>query len=156
MLTSVSLPIHCLEDTLKQSKLTNLNLIVDRYPMVDLFILIVDRDGDGGRRTVLDNREHDMRAVLGRRGFIAQEAWQEVEVWALAGQALPNSWHWNEIRSERHPKERYFDRFVEGRGLANGPGGGRVELGRDVGRRVTVMEQQIHKTQHRCRSEGLE
>lgn len=85
--------------------------IIDQYPLVDLFLLIVDRDGDEHRRARLDNLQEQAATRLPTyRGFFAVHAWQEVEVWALAGCIdLPRAWQWQNIRSERDPKEAYFD-----------------------------------------------
>jgi hypothetical protein len=107
--------------------------IIDMYPMVHLFLLIVDRDGVEGRRQVLTALEAQAREVLGQgRTLLAENAWQEVEVWALAGQELPKGWKWQEIRAEVHPKEAYFVPFAEQRGLTDEPGQGRTTLGREA------------------------
>jgi hypothetical protein len=53
--------------------------------------------------------EEKAREVLSPpRLFLAANAWQEVEVWALAGidWKLKPKWIWDRIRSERDPKER--------------------------------------------------
>jgi hypothetical protein len=97
-----------------------IKLILDRYGMIDLFLLCVDRDGNENRRQVLDNLEERANHFLGgNRIFLAENAWQEVEVWALAGHELPGDWNWQEIREDDHPKERYFLPWAEQRGLAD-------------------------------------
>ena len=114
--------------------LVNLQTLVDRYALVDIFLLLVDRDGRTGRKEALNAREEQLRDRLGPdRILLGQEAWQEIEVWGLASQDLPDSWRWADIRAEPHPKEHYFDRYVDQRGIA-GLGGGRQLVGRDVGR----------------------
>lgn len=63
--------------------------ILRRYKgMVHLFLLLVDRDGDADRRAKLDHLESEARNELRRaaRVFLAEHAWQEVEVWILAGE----------------------------------------------------------------------
>lgn len=50
--------------------------------------------------------------------FFAENAWQELEVWLLAGHDLPREWSWQEIRQERDPKERYFVPFAKSRGYS--------------------------------------
>ncbi len=107
--------------------------ILDIYKgTFQLFLLIVDRDGNEGRRAGLDKLESRAAAKLAAsRVFMAENAWQEVEVWALAGQKLPAGWSWKEIRSELHPKERFFLPFAEMRGLSNEPGQGRKTLARE-------------------------
>lgn len=112
-------------------KLEMLDEIVrDNQGMVDLFLLCVDRDGELGRRTRLDDIEMHFAKKLGAGKFLAAEnAWQELEVWLLAGLDLPGEWKWQEIRQERDPKEAYFNRLVVSRKLQNDPGGGRKTLG---------------------------
>ncbi len=123
-----------LGDVAQATNWERINEIIDIYPMVDLFLLIVDRDGEEHRRARLDNIERLVAAILpvGRR-FFAEHAWQEVEVWALAGCVdLPREWKWRAIRSECGPKEAYFNPYVGRRGLQNEPGGGRRTLGKRV------------------------
>lgn len=116
-------------------KIDNLVDIVDRYPLVQLFVLVVDRDGDEHRRTVLDQREEDVRKKLRPgQGFFAVEAWQEIEVWVLAGQDLPGV-TWAEVRAERDPKERYFLPFATEASLTTALGGGLKQLGEESARK---------------------
>lgn len=92
--------------------------IIERYPMNDLFLLCVDRDGKSGRRSKLDELEEQAREILPpQKQFFAENAWQETEVWILAGHDLPKEWNWQEIRNERDPKEHYFDPFAIQKGL---------------------------------------
>jgi hypothetical protein len=103
---------------------------------VDLFLLCVDRDGNKHRRAVLDRLESLARAKLGSdRVFLAENAWQEVEVWLLMGHELPSGWDWNEVRAEVHPKERYYLPFAKLRGVAGLPGEGRQKLAREAAAR---------------------
>jgi len=85
--------------------------VIDMYPTVDMFLLVVDRDGVEGRRVALDRIERLGAEKLGSdRALLAENIWQEVEVCALAGQMkLPKNWSWAEVRQELHPKEVYFD-----------------------------------------------
>jgi len=108
--------------------------IIEMYRgMVQLFLLIVDRDGVAGRRESLNSIEAKVRGVLRDAScLLAENAWQEIEVWALAGQPLPKDWSWKAIRKEANPKEVYFAPFVAQRGLANEPGQGRATLGREA------------------------
>ena len=90
--------------------------------MIDLYLLIIDRDGKAGRRQRLDELEELAAKFLpANRAFFAENAWQEVEVWLLAGHKLPSDWSWQAIRAERDPKEFYFDPLVEQRGLHKKP-----------------------------------
>jgi hypothetical protein len=101
--------------------------VFDMYPMVDLFLLLVDRDGEPNRRQSLNHLETRAAEHLGNdRQFLAEHAWQELEVWALAGHDLP--WPWQEVREERNPKEVYFLPYARSRGLLDEPGQGRKTL----------------------------
>lgn len=102
--------------------------------MVQLFLLIVDRDGIATRRASLDTLEAKAGTVLPSDAVLFGElAWQEIEVWALAGVAsLPKPWKWNDVRQEPHPKERYFEPYAESMGLMDEPGSGRTTLGRNA------------------------
>ena len=108
--------------------------ILDQYKgMVQIFLLLVDRDGEEGRRQRLDSLESQATEYLQEsRVLFGENAWQEIEVWAIAGQDLPNDWRWSEIRSEVHPKEAYFEPLAESRGLTHEPGEGRKTLGREA------------------------
>lgn len=105
--------------------------------MTDIFILCVDRDGVTGRRRRLDEIEKEFGS--GDRAFLAENAWEEIETWALAGLDLPGKWRWREVRAEIHVKERYFDELARLRGLIGEPGGGRVELGEEAARRIDTI-----------------
>ncbi len=121
-------------DVVKQWE--TIRAIIERNRPTDLFLLCVDRDGHEPRRGVLDALEEKARGVLNPpRLFLAENAWQEVEVWALAGidWRLKPKWIWDRIRGERDPKERYFEPIVKARGLTESPGRGRKELGEEAG-----------------------
>lgn len=111
--------------------------ILDRYRnMVDCFLLIVDRDGVETRQERLNRLEAKARDFLGSPDrLFAENAWQEVEVWALAGlRDLPKDWAWKTIRGAVHAKEEFFERYVELRGLETEPFGGRQRLGEEAAR----------------------
>lgn len=95
--------------------------ILDQYRgMVDLFLLIIDRDGseNSNRRAKLDQLEQESRAVLPPgRALLGEHAIEELEVWVLAGHDLPAQWRWQDIRAERDPKERFFRPFAGQKGL---------------------------------------
>ncbi len=113
--------------------------VVDRYEgMIDIFILCVDRDGIQGRRQRLDQLEAEFGSGC---TFLAENAWEEVETWVLAGLDLPRQWRWADVRAEIHVKERYFDRLAKERGLDDGPGGGRKTLGDEAAHRVPAIRQ---------------
>jgi hypothetical protein len=117
--------------------------VLDRHRgMVDLFLLCVDRDGDVHRKAKLDSLEKfSSQDLASDRMFLGENAWQEIEVWALAGLVLPSDWNWQEIRREIHPKETYFDKIAEQRGLLDEPGGGRKTLGIEASRRYPRIRQ---------------
>src|SRR4029079_17619456 len=118
--------------------------ILDRYRgMFDAFLLVVDRDGMENRHRQLHSLEEQARQLLPPTGlFLAVQAFQEVEVWALAGMLdLPKSWRWAAIRSERDCKERFFLPYVQSRGLEWAPFGGRLDLGREAAGRYPRVRQ---------------
>jgi hypothetical protein len=115
------------------SKATNRELlgeiIEDNKWNVDLFLLCVDRD-----------LENHFNQLLGPGKFLAAEnAWQELEVWVLAGHDLIEGWSWQAIRNERDPKEAYFNPLVKHRKLEDDPGGGRRTLGIEAARKYRTI-----------------
>ena len=120
-------------------KLERISEIISRYDgMTQVFILCVDRDGNEGRRRGLDRLEDEFG---NGRAFIAENAWEELETWVLAGVDLPSDWRWADVRSEVQVKERYFDVLARERGVADGPGGGRKALGGEAARRIPAIRQ---------------
>jgi hypothetical protein len=117
--------------------------ILDRYSgMVDLFLLCVDRDGQAGRKDALTRLEELAAGLLpaGKR-LLGENAWQEIEVWVLAGHDLPSGWSWRSIREEVNPKEVYFEPFAKQRGVHQSPGGGRKTLAEQAARRYDRVRQ---------------
>ena len=113
--------------------------VVDQHEgMTDIFVLCVDRDGVQTRRNRLDQIEGEFGTD---RVFLAENAWEEIETWALAGLELPVGWRWADVREEPHVKERYFERLARERGVADGPGGGRRVLGEEAARRISAIRQ---------------
>ena len=113
--------------------------IVNRYEgMTQIFILCVDRDGKPGRRQGLDSLEDEFG---NGRTFVAENAWEELETWVLAGLDLPKDWRWAAVRAEIHVKERYFEPLAAQRGVADGPGGGRKALGEEAARNIPAIRQ---------------
>ena len=111
--------------------------IVERYMgMTDVFLLCVDRDGKKGRR----QRLNEIEAEFGASVF-AENAWEEIETWVLAGLDLPDEWKWNEVRAEIRVKEFYFDPIATQRGVADGPGGGRKSLSEEASLRIDTIRQ---------------
>ncbi|MCT7953050.1 hypothetical protein NG798_24950 [Ancylothrix sp. C2] len=118
-------------------KWENIESIIKQYPMVNLFLLCVDRDGKEGRKLSLEKIENQAAKILGERQFlVAESAWQEIEVWVLAGhQDLPNDYNWQEIRQEVNPKEAFFLPYAQQRNLLDAPGEGRKPLAEEAARR---------------------
>ena len=114
--------------------------IVEQYQgMTDVIILCVDRDGETAVRPRLDAIERNRKGD--RAAFLGQEAWEEIETWALAGLKLPPQWRWRTIRSEVQVKEIWFDKLVELRGLADAPGRGRKPLGKEAAAKIGAIRQ---------------
>ena len=123
------------EEVLKSSRIEQ---VIARYRMVSIFILCVDRDGKTGRRQRLNQIESefgDSQVIL------AENAWEEIETWVLAGLKLPGEWRWTDVRAEVQVKERYFDPFALQRGVSDLPGGGRKPLGEEAAQRITAIRQ---------------
>jgi hypothetical protein len=118
--------------------------ILERYGMIDLFLLCVDRDGQVGRAAELEQREIWMQPHLNpvRQQFLGTSAWQEIEVWALAGFSdFPQNWSWPEIRQEPNPKEVYFEKYAAQRGKSLELGAGRKSLGAEAARKYDRIRQ---------------
>ena len=115
-------------------------VIEQHQGMTDIFILCVDRDGVQGRRTRLDQLETEFSDG---RAFVAENAWEELETWVLADLALPQDWVWADIRAEVHVKETYFLPLARARGVADEPGGGRRELGKEAAASIAAIR-------HKC------
>lgn len=117
-----------------------LDEIIDRYRgMVDLFLLCVDRDGEPGRRAALDALEATATSAYPDRVFLAENAWQEIEVWVLAGHSLPTDWRWQAIRDHRDPKDAYYLPYAVERGVVREPAEGRKSLAVEACRRYQSM-----------------
>ena len=128
---------HLLGGVGEALKSERLKEVVDQHKgMIDIFILCVDRDGEFGRRQRLNQLEKHFGPSL-----LAENAWEEVETWALAGLDLPGNWRWQDVRAEAQVKEQYFEPLAAQRGLSDSPGGGREELGREASRRINSIRQ---------------
>lgn len=106
---------------------STIDTIVGKYPMVDLFLLMVDRDGDRLGNTVKARQ----REVEYPGRLVACLAVEEVEVWMLAlhrddlRQTLGA--RWPEVRAHHDPKEAYAAPFIQTKGWATGVGRGRKQ-----------------------------
>lgn len=117
-------------------KIDRLRAIVNMYRMVDLFLLCVDRDGELGRRRRLDQIEADFSPS---NLLLAENAWEELETWTLAGLDLPSSWNWKKVREDVSVKENYFDVYARSVGVHDGPGGGRRALGEQSAKHIDAI-----------------
>jgi len=120
--------------------------VVLTNPQVDLYLLVVDRDGEERDKSKrLQAREQDVQPLLRDPQILfGEQAHQEVEVWLLAGQDdLPTDWNWKDVRDEPDPKEMYFNAYVEEKGLRNSPGKGRKRLGEVAGRNYRTRVRQL-------------
>ena len=123
-------------EALKSSRMSE--IVRQHGGMTSMFILCVDRDGELHR--------HDRLRVLEKefgdgRVFLAENAWEELETWVLAGLELPDGWRWRDVRAEIHVKERYFDRVAKDRGVRRAPGAGRKPLGEEAAGRIAAIRQ---------------
>jgi hypothetical protein len=75
--------------------------------------------------------------------FLAIHAYQEIEVWALAGidWRHKRDWSWKRIRSERDPKEHYFEPIARHRGLLDSVAQGRKILGEEAASNYSRVRQ---------------
>ena len=115
-------------------------IVGENAAMRDIIILCVDRDGVTGRRQRLDDIEAEIQTQFGDSvHFLAENAWEELETWVLAGLDLPRSWRWADVRTEIHVKEQYFEPLAVMRGLAGSTGGGRRALAQEASRRILAI-----------------
>ena len=119
-------------------KMERMREIVKRYRQIDLFILCIDRDGDTNRRQSLDRLEAELN---NGQTFLAENAWEELETWVLAGLDLPKEWRWADVRAEVSVKERYFEPLAVQREVADTRGGGRKALGEEAARNIPAIRQ---------------
>jgi hypothetical protein len=93
--------------------------IVANYPMSDLFLVLVDRDGSEARAGLASSRETEHPGRL-----LVCLAVEEIEVWMLACHS--EAFAWRDVRSEIHPKERFANPFLKERAPQLDPGQGRT------------------------------
>ncbi|WP_224371568.1 hypothetical protein [Hyalangium versicolor] len=95
--------------------------IVEENPMVDLFLLVVDRDCnrfENEARAASREQEHPGK-------LLSCVAIEEVEVWMLALHREALGERWGAIRSDCDPKERYAEPFLREQGWLSQVGKGR-------------------------------
>lgn len=128
--------------------------VIDRYEMVDLFILCLDQDDrtDESAEDQIVELEEAMRNHLDRMGryedvFFAVVARREIEAWVLVGCEESGDWTYTEVRREPQVKERYFEPYAEQRGVDEGNFGGRGPLGEEAARNYKTIRQQCSELQ---------
>jgi hypothetical protein len=97
-------------------------------PMFDLFLVLIDRDGDARRSGVAGQRELEHQGRL----FICL-AIEEIEVWMLAIHSKDLNLSWSQIRSEIHPKEQIAEPFLKEKVLKLNRGAARDWAMRELG-----------------------
>jgi hypothetical protein len=102
--------------------------IVATYPMNDLFLVLVDRDGDERRAAVARAREAEQEGRL----FVCL-AIEEIEVWMLAIHSDRLGFTWGEVRAESNPKEQFANPFLRENAPRLDPGQGRAWAMRGLG-----------------------
>jgi hypothetical protein len=101
--------------------------VVGSFPMVDLFLVIVDRDGIESRAAVARAREAEHA-----RRLVVCLAVEEIEVWMLAIHHTSLDRPWREIREEIKPKDRFAHPFLKERAPKLDLGQGRVWAMREL------------------------
>ena len=104
--------------------------VVEDNAMVDLFVLIVDRDCDrynNSDRAGARGAEHRDKLVVA----LARE---EVEIWALALHRRRLDAPWKTVQQDCDPKEKYFDPFIRKMGWLETVGKGRKKAMQELGR----------------------
>lgn len=103
--------------------------IVEDNRMVDLFVLVVDRDCNRmGAESKARSREADHDAL------VASLAVEEVEVWMLALHRHQLGAPWRDVRRHCDPKEAYAEPFLARQGWTTDVGRGRKRAMREIGR----------------------
>lgn len=104
--------------------------IVQTNRMIDLFLVLVDRDAEEKRHAVAQARSAEHPGKL----FVCL-AVEEVEVWMLAVHRDSLGAPWKTIREERDPKERFAYPFLADRAPPLSLGNGRAWAMRPLGQK---------------------
>jgi hypothetical protein len=103
--------------------------ILQDHPMIDLFVLAIDRDCD----TFGNTAKAAARVASHAPRLLAVLAHQELEVWALALHRAELTAPWSAVREECHPKEALWDPFVTRKEWLTSVGRGRKHAMRALG-----------------------
>lgn len=128
--------------------------VVDRYEMVDLFILCLDQNhrSDEWAEDQVVEIEQTMQEHLAKRArpadaFFTVVAKREIEAWVLVGCEESGDWTYTEIRDDPGVKDHYFEPYAERRGVDEGQFGGRVPLGEEAARNYRTIRQHCEELQ---------
>lgn len=103
--------------------------VVELNPMVDLFLLVVDRDCN---RTSIEDKVKEIEARFARK-ILPTLAIEELEVWMLAVfEDSPLNAKWADVRSHCDPKETFAEPFLKSRGWYTEVGKGRKRAMREL------------------------
>lgn len=109
-------------------------IISDREAMFDLFLLLVDRDCNDGRKRGRNNVEMAKQREAENGGrLLACLAIEEVEVWMLALHRDELEARWSDVREDCDPKERYADVLLKEKGWLSTVGKGRKKAMEGLG-----------------------
>jgi len=123
--------------------------LIDENRLFDVFILCVDRDCHPTRQAKLTALEKKVNDTIGPKRFIALAAFEELEVWVLAG--LPDlNLPWKEVQEHCHPKEAYFEPAAIARKVVNSPGKGRKALATEAARAYSKRLRSLCPEIQRC------
>ncbi|MGZ3456933.1 MAG: hypothetical protein ACXU86_00335 [Archangium sp.] len=90
------------------------DIIRDRGGMFNLFLLLVDRDCNDGRKPGRNNVETARQREAENEGrLLACLAVEEVEVWMLALHRDELDARWSDVRQDCHPKESYAEPLLK-------------------------------------------
>lgn len=116
--------------------------IIAENPMVDLFLLMVDRDCNRYR-----NEERAEARELEHPGkLLACLAVQEVEVWMVAlHREAVDAPSWKELRADCDPKERYAEPLLRKLGSPTAVGHGRKQAMREIATQWNALLQRCEE-----------
>ncbi len=115
--------------------------IIAENPMVDLFLVMVDRDCNRyGNEERADAREQEHPGKL-----LACLAIQEVEVWMVALHRESFDVPWKDLRADCDPKERYAEPLLRQLSSPTAVGHGRKQAMRGIATRWNALVQRCEE-----------
>ncbi|MBL8898953.1 MAG: hypothetical protein JNM84_15035 [Planctomycetes bacterium] len=103
--------------------------------MIDLFVLVIDRDGAAS-----GNADRAARAAALQEKLVATCATEEIEAWMLAIFAPELEQSWPAIRATLKVSDSIATPFLAQRGWISGPGAGRSRATRELGKRWSAVQ----------------